>query len=79
VESFYPGNCLHVTDLLLRDTPERRDEGAAQLELIELLAPRLLQLPFNPLPFRRRVKEALLDFLRRKPRKSVAKPELQTS
>lgn len=53
---FSPANCLRLLDLLLRPEPEMRQAGALQREAIRLMAPRLLQLPINPLPISERLK-----------------------
>lgn len=44
---FYPGNCLWVFFLLLRDPPEKRVLGSAQKRAIRQLAPRLSKFPVN--------------------------------
>jgi hypothetical protein len=60
---FYPGNCLRIFDLLLRHDPAKRKEGFAQREAIRLLAPRLLEVPINPLPISTRLKQMVRELL----------------
>jgi hypothetical protein len=61
--TFYPGNCLWVSDLFLRFSPEERKEGFPQREAIRLLAPELLKVPINPKPIGRRLRETVRDLL----------------
>lgn len=47
---FYPANCLWIAYLLLQYTPRERRVGLAQRSAIELLAPSLSPVPFDPEP-----------------------------
>lgn len=61
--AFYPGNCLWVSHLFLRFSPEKRKQGFPQRELIRLLAPELLDFPINPKPISTRLRETVRDLL----------------
>jgi hypothetical protein len=63
--NFYPGNCLWIFDLLLRLDPAKRRSGAAQRKIISQLAPVLLELPINPVPFKHWAKTSVRGLLRR--------------
>lgn len=56
---FYPANCLWIAHLLLQYSPRERRMGFAQRSVIELLAPPLADLPFNPEPVRARLRKRL--------------------
>lgn len=56
---FYPANCLWTAHLMLQFSPRQRRAGFAQRSAIELLAPPLAELPFNPEPVGTRVKKNL--------------------
>lgn len=56
---FYPANCLWVAHLLLQYSPRERRLGFAQRSAIELLAPPLAELPFNPEAVRTRLRKRL--------------------
>lgn len=56
---FYPANCLWIAHLLLQYSPRERRMGFAQRSAIEMLAPSLAELPFNPEPVRTRVRKKL--------------------
>jgi hypothetical protein len=53
---FYPANCLWIAHLLLQHSPRERRMGFAQRSAIGLLAPPLVQMPFNPEPIGTRLK-----------------------
>jgi hypothetical protein len=61
--TFYPGNCLWMTHLFLRFSPEKRKQGFPQREAIRLLAPELLDIPINPKPSSIRLRETVRDLL----------------
>ncbi len=56
---FYPANCLWIGHLLLQYSPRERRMGFAQRSAIQVLAPPLTELPFNPEPVRTRVRKKL--------------------
>jgi hypothetical protein len=56
---FYPANCLWIGHVLLQYSPHERRAGVAQRSAIKLLAPPLAELPFNPLPVRKRLERSL--------------------
>ena len=56
---FYPANCLWIAHLLLQHSPRERRMGFAQRSAIQLLAPPLVELPFNPEPVRTRLRKKL--------------------
>ncbi|HET6158234.1 MAG TPA: hypothetical protein VFE34_07825 [Dongiaceae bacterium] len=56
---FYPANCLWVAHQLLQYSPHERRAGMAQRAVIQVLAPPLATLPFNPMPIATRVKRTL--------------------
>ena len=56
---FYPANCLWIAYLLLQYSPRERRMGFAQRAAIQLLAPPLADLPFNPEPVATRVRKQL--------------------
>jgi hypothetical protein len=56
---FYPANCLWLDHLMLRFSPRERRAGFAQQAAIGLLAPALLEFPFNPEPAATRIKKRL--------------------
>lgn len=53
---FCPANCMWIMHLLMQFPPAQRLAGVAQREAIRLLNPRLLQIPFNPEPLSKRLK-----------------------
>jgi hypothetical protein len=61
--AFYPGNCLWLTHLFMRFSPEKRKQGFPQREAIRLLAPELLEFPINPKPLSTMLRENIRDFL----------------
>jgi hypothetical protein len=63
--NFYAGNSLWIFDLLLRLDPAKRESGAAQREIISAMAPQLLDLPINPVPFKRWAKNQARVLVRR--------------
>ncbi|WP_162916613.1 hypothetical protein [Dongia deserti] len=56
---FYPANCLWIGHLLLQYSPRERRHGFAQRSAIQVLAPPLTGLPFNPEPVRTRLRKRL--------------------
>ena len=56
---FYPANCLWLDHLMLQFSPSERRAGYAQRASIGLLAPSLLEFPFNPEPATTRIKRKL--------------------
>jgi hypothetical protein len=56
---FYPANCLWIAHLLLQYSPRERRMGYAQRTAIELLAPALADIPFNPEPAMTRFRRKL--------------------
>ena len=61
--TFYPGNSLWMTHLFLKFGPEKRKQGFPQREAIRLLAPELLEIPINPEPMSKRLRQATRDLL----------------
>ena len=61
--AFYPGNCLWMTHLFLRFSPEKRKQGFPQREAIRLLVPELLEFPINPEPISNRLRQTVRDLL----------------
>jgi hypothetical protein len=53
---FYPANCLWIAHLLLQYNARERRMGFAQRAAIDLLAPPLARVPFNPEPLGTRVR-----------------------
>jgi hypothetical protein len=53
---FYPANCLWIAHLLLQYGARERRMGFAQRAAIDLLAPPLARVPFNPEPLATRVR-----------------------
>ena len=53
---FYPANCLWIAHLLLQYSARERRMGAAQRAAIDLLAPSLARVPFNPQPIGTRIR-----------------------
>jgi hypothetical protein len=56
---FYPANCLWIAHLMLQYSPRERRAGFAQRAAIQLLAPPLAELPYNPVPLVTRIKRQL--------------------
>jgi hypothetical protein len=61
--TFYPGNCLWISDLFLGFSSEQRKVGFPQREVIRILAPELLKIPVNPEPISKVLRKRFRTFL----------------
>jgi hypothetical protein len=64
---FVPANSLWIYHLLAQGDPEERRRGELQKAAIRLMAPRLLELPINPISSRqilRRIKRVVGRWMR---------------